>query len=266
MNPTLQIPREEFQSKLSTRILAGKRIINDFMHSLTTSFEETERAFRQWDNYNKDWLSSCFVGSPNRITEDYNSTPNSTFDRMLAISNHEDTRSLAFKRSLFIGDIQPKIDYFEDLLARIEFIPYTGPAGPPPPLDSPSPIAHLHPAVQQATKSRFASGHHSDAISAACTALDKAVQANAQRPDLNGKQLMDVAFTPKNPVLRLSPNDNEQTGFMLLYQGVMQAIRNHYAHNLTEIPAARALEWLGFISALFYKLDEGMVTSNMPSV
>jgi hypothetical protein len=42
------------------------------------------------------------------------------------------------------------------------------------------------------------------------------------------------------------------------YQGSVQAIHNHYAHNLTEIPAPRALEWLAFLSALFYKLDEAL--------
>jgi hypothetical protein len=44
---------------------------------------------------------------------------------------------------------------------------------------------------------------------------------------------------------------------MNLYQGSVQAICNHYAHNLTEIPSAHALQWLSFISTLFYKVDEG---------
>jgi hypothetical protein len=50
-------------------------------------------------------------------------------------------------------------------------------------------------------------------------------------------------------------------GFMNLYQGTVQAIRNHYGHNLTEIAdPIRALEWLGFISALFRVLDESILT------
>ena len=57
---------------------------------------------------------------------------------------------------------------------------------------SPFALTHRHLTVQQAAGSRFASAHYSDAILAACTALDKAVQAKTQRPDLNGKQLMDV--------------------------------------------------------------------------
>jgi uncharacterized protein (TIGR02391 family) len=141
--------------------------------------------------------------------------------------------------------------------AELEAITGTSTASVPI-LSIPPSLAHLHLTVQKVASTRFATAHYSDAILAACTALDKAIQVRTQRADLNGKQLMDVAFTPKSPVLRLSQQDNEQTGFMLLYQGLMLAIRNHYAHNNTSTDPARALEWLGFISALFYKLDEAL--------
>jgi len=127
------------------------------------------------------------------------------------------------------------------------------------------PLANLHPAVQQAAGKLFTDTHYPEAILKACIALDKAVAAKAQRPDLNGKQFMDVAFSPRNTVLRVSQDTNEQTGFMLLYQGVMQAIRNHYAHNDTAIEAERALEWLSFVSALFYMLDGATATIPTPA-
>lgn len=133
------------------------------------------------------------------------------------------------------------------------------------PLAYSSDLTHLHPTVQSAAGSLFATSHYSEAIHKACIALDKEVQALTQRPDLNGKPLMDAAFTPNAPLIRLSHDRNEQMGFMLLYQGVIQAIRNHYAHNLTTIPAVRALEWLGFISALLYKLDEAQPTAAWPA-
>ena len=118
-------------------------------------------------------------------------------------------------------------------------------------------LIHLHPTVQQVTSSLFASAHYPQALLAACTALDKAVQAKAALPATTvGTALMTTAFSAKSPLIKLASDPNEQMGFMNLYQGSVQAIRNHYAHNITEIPAARALEWLGFISALFYKLDE----------
>jgi uncharacterized protein (TIGR02391 family) len=124
-----------------------------------------------------------------------------------------------------------------------------------------APLTHLHPTIQKAAASLFASIHYPQAILAACTALDKAVQARAQLPASTvGTTLMTTAFSAKAPIIQLSHDANEQMGFMNLYQGSVQAIRNHYAHNLTEIPAARALEWLSFLSALFYKLDEAQPT------
>jgi uncharacterized protein (TIGR02391 family) len=139
-----------------------------------------------------------------------------------------------------------------------EYGPFVPPNGIAPSLkDEESALIHLHPTVQSSATSLFASAHYPQAILAACTALDKAVQAKAQLPASTvGTALMTKAFSANQPIIRLAQDANEQMGFMNLYQGSVQAIRNHYAHNLTEIPVARALEWLSFLSALFYKLDE----------
>jgi uncharacterized protein (TIGR02391 family) len=131
----------------------------------------------------------------------------------------------------------------------------------------PSPsLSTLHPAIQQAAGSRFTTAHYSDAIQKACTALEKAVQAKAQQPaNVTGASLMTTAFSKNNALIQLSTDPNEQFGFMSLYQGTVLALRNHYAHNLTELTdPSRALEWLGFISALFYKLDEAQPTVITP--
>jgi uncharacterized protein (TIGR02391 family) len=118
-------------------------------------------------------------------------------------------------------------------------------------------LAHLHPTVQQVADSLFATSHYSQAIQVACTALEKAIQHKAgQSASLTGTALLGKVFPKDNPSLLLSNDQGECEGYGFLYRGLLQAIRNHYSHNLTEIPAPRALEWLGFISALFYKLDE----------
>ena len=121
----------------------------------------------------------------------------------------------------------------------------------------------MHPIVQQAAGSRFDSTHYSDAIQKPCTALEKAVQAKSGQPaTATGTSLMTTAFSQKNALIQLTTDPTEQFGFMNLYQGTVQALRNHFAHNLTELTdPARALEWLGFISALFYKLDESATTT-----
>jgi uncharacterized protein (TIGR02391 family) len=123
----------------------------------------------------------------------------------------------------------------------------------------PSPsLSTLHPTVQRVAGSRFASAHYSDAIQKACTALEKAVQVKSGQPvTANGTSVMTTAFSQKNALIHMADDPTEQFGFMNLYQGAVQALRNHFAHNLTELTDPnRALEWLGFISALFYKLDE----------
>jgi uncharacterized protein (TIGR02391 family) len=118
-------------------------------------------------------------------------------------------------------------------------------------------LTHLHPAVQHAVGSRFADGYYSDALHKACTALEKAVQDKANQPtEPTGTTLMSKVFSRDKPLLTVSNNQGEQEGYMLLYRGLVQAIRNHYAHNDTATDPARALEWLSFVSALFYKLDE----------
>lgn len=111
--------------------------------------------------------------------------------------------------------------------------------------------------MQSAVGSRFTDGYYSDALHKACTALEKAVQNKANQPsEPTGVTLMSKVFSKDKPILTVSTNQGEQEGYMFLYRGLTQAIRNHYAHNDPTTDPARALEWLGFISALFYKLDE----------
>jgi uncharacterized protein (TIGR02391 family) len=127
-------------------------------------------------------------------------------------------------------------------------------------------LAPLHLTIQQTASGLWANNHYRQAVLDSCIALDKAVQDKASLPaTTTGVSLMTTAFSANQPLIRLSQDRNEQAGFMNLYQGSVQAIRNHYAHNLTEIDPARALEWLSFISALFYKLDEAQPTLVSPT-
>jgi len=128
---------------------------------------------------------------------------------------------------------------------------------PPPPLPAPTTLAHLHPLVHKAAGSLFASGHYPQALLNACTALDKALQQQTGQPaDVTGSALMTKVFSPSNPLIRISAVQGEQQGYMFLFSGLVMAIRNHYAHNLTELNSMeRALEWLGFVSALCYQVQ-----------
>lgn len=79
---------------------------------------------------------------------------------------------------------------------------------------------------------------------------------------LDGKQLMLSAFSVCNPKLKFNQLQNqsdkdEQEGFMHIFAGLMQGIRNPKGHEIVNFnDPYRALEHLGFISLLFRKLDE----------
>jgi uncharacterized protein (TIGR02391 family) len=127
-------------------------------------------------------------------------------------------------------------------------------------------IAALHPTIQSVAGKLFADAHYPQAIHAACTALEKAIQVKSgQSASVTGTTLLGKAFPKDNPLIMLSADQGEREGYGFLYRGLLQAIRNHYAHNLTGIDPNRALEWLGFISALFYKLEDAVPESSPPT-
>jgi uncharacterized protein (TIGR02391 family) len=259
MNTGLVIPKDKFKSDLNLRIAEGQVIFESYsIKDELEYFEKLERAFRQWDKYNQLWLEKSFALLDTEYLASYQDAGAWNTTKVAAAQQGWDTNSYLFKVTFFKEEITKKIEFLEDMLHQIEFIEVVPPVPPAPPIhNSDSTLAHLHPTVQQAAGSLFASAHYPQAILAICTALDKTVQAKAGLPATAvGTTLMTTAFSAKAPLIKLADDLNEQMGFMNLYQGSVQAIRNHYAHNLTEIPAARCLEWLGFISALFYKLDE----------
>ena len=76
------------------------------------------------------------------------------------------------------------------------------------------------------------------------------------RPDLDGSALMQTVFSPKNPVLRVSDNADEQMGFKWLFTGAVIGLRNPKAHSLAHQDSySAAVEWLSFASSLFRILD-----------
>jgi uncharacterized protein (TIGR02391 family) len=144
--------------------------------------------------------------------------------------------------------------------------PFTSPVSPVVVNAEPLALTHLHLTVQKVAGSLFTSNHYPQAIQSACTALERAIQQKGgQSASITGTVLISKVLPKENPLISLSADQGEREGYSFLYRGLLQAIRNHYAHNLTEIPAARALEWLSFISALFYKLDEALPAAAPPA-
>lgn len=120
----------------------------------------------------------------------------------------------------------------------------------------------FHPLVVKASKSRFESGHYSDAIFAAFKAVNNYVKKKTQL-SVDGKGLMTTAFSKNNPIIQLNnglteSEKDEQEGFMHIYEGAMQGIRNPKAHDeVVELDPHKTLEYLGFASLLMRRADEG---------
>lgn len=119
-------------------------------------------------------------------------------------------------------------------------------------------ISHLHSEVQRIAGSLVNDGHYRQAITDTFIGLDNYVEKASGLTE-KGTTLMQKAFSTNNPILLLSNESEEQTGFMMLFTGAMKAIRNQYAHSLVNPKDEdETLEWLGFASGLFRLVDKSV--------
>jgi uncharacterized protein (TIGR02391 family) len=258
MKSQLLVSKEKFAADATARIAEGRRILDEYAKPHNRDeFTQLYRNYERWSSTTYAWLGHVFSGERSSYMTAYENAGAWDTNKMQAAWQMRPD-GFEYRSKFFSQTVTSKIDYLEDLLAQLEFIPESH-SQTPTSAQLPS-VDSLHHSVKTAADSLFAGGHYRQAVLDACIALDRAVQVKAQLPAATtGTSLMTKAFSANSPIIRLSTDANEQMGFMNLYQGSVQAIRNHYGHNLTEIPdPARALEWLGFISALFYKLDEAL--------
>lgn len=118
-------------------------------------------------------------------------------------------------------------------------------------------LIKLHPLVQQTAGQLYKDGHYRQAILDTYIMLVEEVKKKSGRNDLDNTPLMQQVFSPKTPILRVSPDADEQQGFMWLYTGAVMGIRNPKAHRIIEQKdPQRALEWLSFASVLLRILDD----------
>lgn len=135
----------------------------------------------------------------------------------------------------------------------------------------------LHPWVLVASGKLFKDGYYDLAIFEACKMINNKtkdkIKDKPNRPQgkdgkaLDGADLMRKVFKPKDPFLTFPPEtpsaENEQEGFMNLFVGAWQALRNPKAH---ETPINRnpyeTLHYLAFVSILAHKIEKSEVTDN----
>lgn len=119
----------------------------------------------------------------------------------------------------------------------------------------------FHGSIIFASKRLFIDGHYSQAIFESCKLLNNKVQ-EISGLTIDGKTLMQQAFSPNNPKIKLNDLDtqsdkDEQEGFMHLFAGTMHGIRNPKGHEVINLKDPyKALDYLSFLSLLFKRLDE----------
>lgn len=118
----------------------------------------------------------------------------------------------------------------------------------------------FHPKVIEASRELFKDGHYRDAIYRAFVEVNNYVKGKANS-QLDGKKLMSTVFSLEKPIIKLNSlqtqsDRDEQEGFMFLFMGAMEGIRNPKAHeNIIQNDPYKSLEYIGFASLLMKTID-----------
>lgn len=126
--------------------------------------------------------------------------------------------------------------------------------------------SNMHPVIVGVAKSRFDSGHFADAVEASFKEINSRIKEEVRQRTgkiYDGADLMNNAFSPKNPVIVLENLESEdgqniQQGYMMMFAGAMIAIRNPKAHANEFIESDEAMPLIQLASHLFSKFDAAM--------
>lgn len=122
--------------------------------------------------------------------------------------------------------------------------------------DAPLRISLPDDAFDEETLALLAHGHFSEAVRRSAQLFELEVQRMADRPDLEGKTLLEQAFSEQKPILIFGPLDtmaqkDRHQGFRSLVVGLHRAVRNVLTHDpRIRLDHEEALAWLVFIHTM----------------
>lgn len=251
---SLLISRDTFQSQLNDALEKGIKLEKKTVNTVP-ELNEFKISYSDWDDFNSELLKSSFNNTDNEYKHDYD-----TCNRMLGMDdyisgtyrpNNPDYQLMSTKRSL-----ASKLANLKQLLNKVSLIPCD--------IDSSTYqknensdnlIYDLHPTVKEVAGKLFIDGHYRQALLDTYIALSEVVKSKSGLL-IDNTPVMQSAFSPKSPKIKLSEDNDEQQGYMWLFSGAMMALRNPSAHKLgTKRTPQETLEWLTFASALFRMLD-----------
>ncbi len=122
----------------------------------------------------------------------------------------------------------------------------------------------LHPRIVALARPRFEKALYGDAVESCFKEINSAVKhlyLDATGRESDGAGLMNSAFSPNDPVIRLTDmttqsERDEQQGYMQIYAGAMTGIRNPKAHANINPDSRKTLHLVALASLLMYRLDE----------
>lgn len=122
----------------------------------------------------------------------------------------------------------------------------------------------LHPEISKHALQQYKNGHLRDSVLNSIIAVFDLIRKKTGLKD-DGDRLIGKAFSLENPYLILSEINSEsgqsdQKGFIQIFKGSYQGIRNPKAHSLThDLTPLKAAQYLVFASLLARRVDEANV-------
>ncbi len=122
----------------------------------------------------------------------------------------------------------------------------------------------LHPIIVEHAYQLYRNGHLREAVLNSVTAVYDFIRARTGSEE-DGDRLIGQVLSPNAPQLILSEletesGQNDQKGFMQIYKGAYQGIRNPKAHSLThDLTEIKAAQYLVFASLLARRVEEATV-------
>ena len=122
----------------------------------------------------------------------------------------------------------------------------------------------LHPRICALARPRYEKGFFGDAVESSFKELNDAVKRIVRDTDgreMDGAAMMMTAFSPNNPIVRLTELKTEtdktiQLGYMQIMAGSMTGIRNPNAHANLNPDSTQTLHLICLASLLMHKVDE----------
>ena len=122
----------------------------------------------------------------------------------------------------------------------------------------------MHPTILKSSYLQYQNEHYRDAVLNSIVGVFDLIRQKTNSQE-DGDKLIGKVFSLNNPKLILSEIEtdsgkSDQKGFMQIFQGAYQGIRNPKAHSLdNDLTPTKAAQYLVFASLLARRVDEAII-------